>query len=74
MTKQQQVGSQIGDMTIYRLEELEKLFDVKEYTLRQYVRERKLKARKVGKGWYVSSKALEEFFDQYETPEEETED
>jgi len=55
-------GISVGKIRVFELADLEALFDVKEHTLVRYVRTGKLKARKIGKKWYVSEDALGEFF------------
>ena len=64
-------GISVGKIRVFELADLEALFDVKEHTLVRYVRTGKLKARKIGKKWYVSEDALGEFFLTWEHEETE---
>jgi excisionase family DNA binding protein len=51
----------IGDMTLYTVLELSKLLDVTEVTLRRYIKEGKLPAKKIGGAYHISEDALKEF-------------
>ena len=62
----------IGDMTLYDVEALEELLGIQARTIRKYLREGKLKGRKMAKKWYVTEDALQEYFEQGE-PELEQE-
>ncbi len=53
---------QLGDLRLYTLQELSKKFNLTLVTLRNYIKQGKLKARKVGVRWYVTEKTLEEYF------------
>lgn len=53
---------QIGGLTLYSIEDLREILGVQAVTLRRYLREGKIKARKVAGRWYVSEDALREFF------------
>ena len=57
---------QMGDLKLYSLQELSDTLKLTIITLRTYVRQGKLKARKLGTRWYVSEDNLREFFN---TPE-----
>jgi len=56
----------IGDMTLYTVLELSKLLDVTEVTLRRYINEGKLKAKKIGGAYHVSEEALREYIEKGE--------
>jgi excisionase family DNA binding protein len=56
----------IGDMTLYTVLELSKLLDVTEVTLRRYINEGKLKAKKIGGAYHISEEALKEFVEKGE--------
>lgn len=60
---------QIGDMELYDVQELSELLDVQERTIRRYLREGKLKGRKMAKKWYVTEASLRAYFEG-EEPEE----
>jgi excisionase family DNA binding protein len=57
------VPIQIEGQTIYSLTELEKTLSVSKKTLRTYIREGKLKARKVGREQFVTEKSLVDFLE-----------
>ena len=62
----------IGDMVLYDVEALEELLGIQARTIRAYLRDGKLKGRKMAKKWYVTEEALQEYFSQ-EEPELEQE-
>ena len=43
----------------YKVDQAAKVLDLGEDTIRRYIREGKLEAKKVGKEWYISRAALE---------------
>jgi len=53
---------QIGDIRLYSLKELSEKLGVSEVTLRTYLREGKIKGRKMGTTWYVTEESLREYF------------
>lgn len=53
---------QVGDMTLYEVEELAEMLGVGAPTIRRYLREGRLKGRKLAKRWYVSEENLKEYF------------
>ena len=57
---------QIGDLKLYDVEELASLLDVQEKTIRAYLRDGKLKGRKIARKWYIPEDALQEYFSQPE--------
>jgi excisionase family DNA binding protein len=59
----------LGDLTLYSVEELSKILDIQETTIRKYLREGKLKGRKLARKWYVTEESLTEYF--RETEQEE---
>ena len=59
-------GIQIGDMELYDVEELSKLLDVQEKTIRPYLRQGKLQGRKMARKWYVTADSLKAYFQQPE--------
>jgi len=52
----------IGSVTLYDVEELSRLLQVHEVTVRKLLRTGRLPGRKLAKRWYVSEDALKEFF------------
>jgi len=53
----------IEDMKLYTVQELSKLLDVTIITLREYIRQGKLRGQKVGGKWIVTYDSLKEFLD-----------
>lgn len=58
---------QLGSLTVYATEELARLLGVNDRTIQDYLRDGKLKGRKIGKRWHVSDDNLREFFNEGET-------
>lgn len=56
----------LGDLTLYDVPELAELLDVQEKTVRAYLRDGRLKGRKLAKKWYVSLDSLKDYFRQGE--------
>jgi excisionase family DNA binding protein len=54
---------QVGSITLYPLPELSELLGVTPVTLRQYIKDGKLKARKIGSTYHITEEALREFID-----------
>ena len=53
---------QVGDMKLYDVEELAEMLDVGLPTIRRYLRQGRLKGKKLAKRWYVSEENLKEYF------------
>lgn len=53
----------LGDLTLYSIDDLHELLGVSKVTLRMYLREGKLRGRKLGVKWFVTEVALRDFFD-----------
>lgn len=60
---------QVGDMKLYEVEELAEMLNVGEPTIRRYLREGRLKGKKLAKRWYVSEEALKDYFQPEEVSE-----
>ena len=60
-------------LILYDVEELSQVLDIQERTIRQLLRDGKLKGRKMARKWYVTEEALQEYFSQPE-PEDGQED
>ena len=58
------IGKKIGGLTLYNVEELSELLGVQERTIRAYLRDGKLKGRKMARKWYVTEEALREYFEE----------
>ena len=57
----------IEDQTVYNLTDLESRLHVSKKTLRTYIREGKLKARKIGREQFVTEKNLVDFLEARES-------
>ena len=60
----------IGSLTLYSVDDLHEMLGVSKLTLRAYIREGKLKGRKLGVSWYVTEEAIRAYFDEPQ-PEKE---
>jgi hypothetical protein len=72
-------GIKVGSLVLYDVETLSKLLDVQERTIRAYLRQGKLKGRKMARKWYVTEESLQAYFEQgedtaYYPPAEESVD
>jgi len=54
---------QIGQLTLYDLEELSEKLQINIRSLRKWIREGKIKAKKVGVKYYVTEQSLNEYFE-----------
>ena len=65
---------QIGDIKAYDVQELAKLFDMTPQSVRKFIREGRIKGRKVGTRWYVTEEAIREYLLGYDNePKKEDE-
>jgi excisionase family DNA binding protein len=53
----------IGSLTLYSVDDLHELLGISKMTLRAYLREGKLKGRKLGVQWFVTEDAIRDYFD-----------
>ncbi|GAB5410587.1 MAG: hypothetical protein BalsKO_29520 [Balneolaceae bacterium] len=53
----------IGNLTLYSVDDLHELLGISKLTLRTYLREGRIRARKLGVSWYVTEDAIREYFD-----------
>lgn len=60
---------QVGDMKLYDVEEVAEMLSVGEPTIRRYLRQGKLKGKKLAKRWYVSEENLKDYFQPEEVSE-----
>ena len=60
---------QVGDMRLYDVEELAEMLDVGLPTIRRYLRQGRLKGKKLAKRWYVSEEAIKDYFQPEEVSE-----
>lgn len=59
----------IGDLTLYSVDDLHEQLGISKMTLRTYLREGRIRGRKLGVSWYVTEEAIREYFDE---PQEKT--
>lgn len=57
------MGITVGSTTAYDLRELSQKLGVSERTLRDYIRDGKIQAFKLGTKYHVTQRALDEYFD-----------
>ena len=53
---------QIGELKIYDLDELSEILGLSKVSLRTYLRENRIKGKKLGTRWYVTEESLKEYF------------
>jgi len=54
----------IGSLTLYSIDDLHELLGISKMTLRAYLREGRLKGRKLGVSWFVTENAIREYFEE----------
>lgn len=54
----------IGSLTLYSVDDLHEMLGVSKMTLRAYLREGRLKGKKLGVQWYVTENAIKEYFNE----------
>jgi len=54
----------IGSLTLYSVDDLHEMLGVSKMTLRAYLREGRLKGRKLGVQWYVTEDSIREYFNE----------
>lgn len=54
----------IGSLTLYSVDDLHELLGISKMTLRAYLREGRLKGRKLGVQWFVTEESIRDYFDQ----------
>ncbi len=55
---------QIGDLTLYSVDDLHEQLGISKMTLRTYLREGRIRGRKLGVSWYVTEDAIREYFNE----------
>lgn len=55
---------EIGSLKLYSVDDLHQKLGLSKMTIRAYLREGKIRARKLGVQWYVTEEALREYFDE----------
>lgn len=65
---------EIGDIKAYDVQEIAKFFDMTPQSIRKFIREGRIKGRKVGTRWYVTEEAIREYLLGYDNePKKEDE-
>ncbi|MBO6794042.1 MAG: helix-turn-helix domain-containing protein [Balneolaceae bacterium] len=54
----------IGELTLYSVDDLHEMLGVSKLTLRSYIRNGRIRGRKLGVSWYVTEDAIREYFEQ----------
>lgn len=54
----------LGNLTLYSVDDLHEMLGVSKLTLRNYIRNGKIRGRKLGVSWYVTEDSIREYFDQ----------
>lgn len=63
------MSRKIGDLKLYSVDDLHELLGISKMTIRAYLREGKLKGRKMGVKWFVTEEALRNYFNGPQEPE-----
>ncbi len=58
----------IGQLTLYSIDDLHKILGISKMTLRAYLREGRIRGRKLGVSWFVTEEAMREYFEEPHTP------
>lgn len=56
------MSKQIGTLTLYSVDDLHDQLGLSKMTIRAYLREGKIRGRKLGVKWYVTEEALRDYF------------
>lgn len=59
---------QLGNLTLYSVDDLHEQLGLSKMTIRAYLRDGKLRGRKLGVKWYVTEEALREYFGESSRP------
>lgn len=54
---------QIGNLTLYSIDDLHEQLGISKMTLRAYLREGRIRGRKLGVSWFVTEDAIREYFE-----------
>lgn len=63
---------QLGSLTLYSVDDLHEQLGLSKMTIRTYLREGKIRGRKLGVKWYVTEEALREYFDAPAAPRQKS--
>lgn len=61
---------EIGNLKLYTVDDLHEMLGISKMTLRAYLREGKLKGRKMGVKWFVTEESIRSYFEQEEKNEQ----
>jgi excisionase family DNA binding protein len=53
----------IGSLTLYSIDDLHELLGISKMTLRAYLRDGRIKGRKLGVQWFVTEEAIRDYFE-----------
>lgn len=56
----------IGTLTLYSVDDLHQMLGISKMTLRAYLREGRIRGRKLGVQWYVTEDAIRDYFESEE--------
>ena len=59
----------IGSLTLYSVDDLHEMLGMSKMSIRAYLRDGKIKGRKLGVQWYVTEEAIRNYFEQPEKTE-----
>lgn len=62
----------IGDLTLYSVDDLHEMLGISKLTIRSYLREGKLKGRKLGVQWYITEESIRAYFEEPDNSSEKT--
>jgi len=58
------MAKKIGSLTLYSVDDLHELLGISKMTIRAYLREGRLKGRKLGVQWFVTEDAIRDYFNE----------
>lgn len=58
------MAKKIGNLTLYSVDDLHDILGVSKLTIRAYLREGRLRGRKLGVSWYVTEDAIRQYFEE----------
>lgn len=58
------MAKKIGSLTLYSIDDLHEKLGISKMTLRAYLREGRIRGRKLGVQWYVTEDAIREYFEE----------
>ena len=61
----------IGSLTLFSVDDLHEQLGISKMTIRAYLREGRIKGRKLGVKWFVTEEAIRDYFNQEESTEPE---